>query len=136
MCKHIIPNNHRKANCVFPCRYVYERITPRNRKPAFQHLLFTQLVSGLWHGLHPGYLMFFASSSFWIYSATALYKMEQGWPWRKSPVWYCLKVLWTQMILNYISLPFVVSGCVRVCVCEGTTLLGSRSVFLAQVGSC
>ncbi|MEW5306286.1 MAG: hypothetical protein WDW36_008759 [Sanguina aurantia] len=66
-------------------RYVYERITPKNRKPTFKHLLFTQLVSGLWHGLHPGYLMFFASSSFWIYSATALYKMEQGWPWRRSP---------------------------------------------------
>ncbi|CAI7911490.1 unnamed protein product [Closterium sp. NIES-53] len=39
--------------------YVYERLVPAGGKPAFVHLLLTQIVSALWHGLYPGYLLFF-----------------------------------------------------------------------------
>lgn len=42
------------------CRYVYERLTPPGQKPTFMTLMVTQLVSGVWHGLYPGYIMFFA----------------------------------------------------------------------------
>ena len=42
-------------------RYVYERLTP-NQKPTFKNLMVTQLVSGVWHGLYPGYIMFFAGA--------------------------------------------------------------------------
>lgn len=48
-------------------RYVYERIAPRGRKPGFQSLLFTQLVSAVWHGLYAGYMLFFAGTAVWIY---------------------------------------------------------------------
>lgn len=41
-------------------RYVYERLTPPGQKPTFMTLMVTQLVSGVWHGLYPGYIMFFA----------------------------------------------------------------------------
>lgn len=44
-------------------RYVYERLTPPGRKPTFMTLMVTQLVSGIWHGLYPGYIMFFAGES-------------------------------------------------------------------------
>jgi lysophospholipid acyltransferase len=39
---------------------VYERLTPPGQKPTFMTLMVTQLVSGIWHGLYPGYIMFFA----------------------------------------------------------------------------
>jgi lysophospholipid acyltransferase len=42
------------------CRYVYERLTLPGKKPTFVTLMVTQLVSGVWHGLYPGYIMFFA----------------------------------------------------------------------------
>lgn len=43
-------------------RYVYERLTPPGQKPTFMTLMVTQLVSGVWHGLYPGYIMFFAGT--------------------------------------------------------------------------
>jgi D-alanyl-lipoteichoic acid acyltransferase DltB (MBOAT superfamily) len=45
------------------CRYVYERLTPPGQKPTFMTLMVTQLVSGIWHGLYPGYIMFFAGET-------------------------------------------------------------------------
>lgn len=41
---------------------MYERLTPPSRKPTFMTLMVTQLVSGIWHGLYPGYIMFFAGA--------------------------------------------------------------------------
>ena len=46
-------------------RYVYERLTPKGKRPGFAQLMATQLVSAIWHGLYPGYLLFFAGSAFW-----------------------------------------------------------------------
>lgn len=40
---------------------VYERLTPLGKRPTFLTLVATQLVSGVWHGLFPGYWLFFAS---------------------------------------------------------------------------
>lgn len=34
---------------------VYERLTPAGKRPTFATLAITQLVSGIWHGLFPGY---------------------------------------------------------------------------------
>ena len=47
---------------------MYERVAPAPpRKPGFQSLLFTQLISAVWHGLYPGYLLFFTGTAVWIY---------------------------------------------------------------------
>eukprot|EP00899_Mesostigma_viride_P008255 jgi/Mesvir1/17430/Mv08708-RA.2 len=46
--------------------YVYLRPVPRHRTPTFLNLAMTQVVAGVWHGLYPGYLMFFVSSSLMI----------------------------------------------------------------------
>ena len=34
----------------------------------------------MWHGLYPGYLIFFASSAGWLWTSTVIYKAEQTWP--------------------------------------------------------
>ena len=64
------PPTHKK-------RYVYERLTPPGRRPTFMTLLTTQLVSGLWHGLYPGYILFFAASALFFAQSTVVYKWEQ-----------------------------------------------------------
>ena len=70
-------------------QYVYERLTPKGRKPSFKTLLATQLVAGVWHGLFPGYALFFASSAFLFESGKVGFPRlgVDGW---KPTKWRCL----------------------------------------------
>ena len=53
---------------------VYERLSRPGRKPTFRSLVVTQLVSGVWHGLFPGYAMFFVNTTFMFDSAKTIYR--------------------------------------------------------------
>uniref|UniRef100_I1K0D3 Uncharacterized protein n=1 Tax=Glycine max TaxID=3847 RepID=I1K0D3_SOYBN len=46
--------------------YVYERLIQTGKKPGFIQLLATQTVSAVWHGLYPGYIIFFVQSALMI----------------------------------------------------------------------
>lgn len=48
---------------------VYDRLTPKGRKPQLSTLVITQVVSGLWHGIFPGYALFFLSLAFFFNSS-------------------------------------------------------------------
>jgi len=50
---------------------VYDRLTPKGRKPSLSTLVITQLISGLWHGIFPGYALFFISCAFFFNSSKA-----------------------------------------------------------------
>ena len=63
---------------------VYERLVPEGKKPTFRSLLVTQLVSGVWHGLFPGYAMFFVNTAFMFQSAKIVYRYERGVSWQVS----------------------------------------------------
>lgn len=54
--------------------YVYDRITPASNKPTFWTLLITQIVSAFWHGLYPGYYLFFVSSALAQHASKAIYR--------------------------------------------------------------
>ncbi|EIE25092.1 membrane bound O-acyl transferase family protein [Coccomyxa subellipsoidea C-169] len=93
-------------------RYVYERLTPRGKKATFKTLLVTQLVSGIWHGLFAGYVLFFASSAFLFESAKVIYRYEQGlgrrWDFlRTFPPLLFIKFLYTGFVLNYSAVAFL-----------------------------
>lgn len=53
---------------------VYERLTPAGKRPGFRTLVATQLVSGVWHGLFPGYWLFFATSAVMFEAGKTLYR--------------------------------------------------------------
>lgn len=94
---------------------VYERLTPRGKKATFKTLLLTQLVSGIWHGLFAGYVLFFATSAFLFESAKVIYRYEQGlgrrWDFlRTFPPLLFLKFLYTGFVLNYSATAFLVSS--------------------------
>ena len=65
--------------CALCCADVYERLTPKGKKATFKTLLLTQLVAGVWHGLFPGYALFFATSAFMFESAKVIYRYEKVW---------------------------------------------------------
>jgi lysophospholipid acyltransferase len=99
---------------VFLRRYVYERVTPPGRKPTFRTLLITQLVAGVWHGLYPGYFLFFATSALYFAHSTTLYNWERAgvvprWLQQgvvgRGPYWAC-KVLATKVCLDYAASAF------------------------------
>jgi lysophospholipid acyltransferase len=53
---------------------VYERVTPKGKRPTFGTLVATQLVSGVWHGLFPGYWLFFATTALMFEAGKTLYR--------------------------------------------------------------
>ena len=90
--------------------YVYERLSAVGDKPSFINMLITQLVSGVWHGLLPGYWLFFATSAFIFQASRVIYRYEQNWPskWRNWYPWWILKVAMSALVLNYAGSAFVV----------------------------
>ena len=93
---------------------MYVRLTPKGKKPPFRALLLTQLVSGVWHGLFPGYAMFFAGSAFMFESAKIIYRYEGSVGHaglRSFAPWKAVKVLYSAICLNFLACAFLVSPC-------------------------
>ena len=88
--------------------YVYERLT-RGRRGGLRTMLATQAVAGVWHGVFPGYAMFFASSAFMFEAAKALYRYERhAWPrWvGRARLYRLMKWAFTAGCLNYSASAF------------------------------
>eukprot|EP00775_Hariotina_reticulata_P003753 gene3753-4011_t len=95
---------------IFLRRYVYERLTPPGRKPTFMTLMVTQLVSGVWHGLYPGYILFFAGSAVFFAHSTVIYNWEKAlmplWLANSFP-WWAFKVFCTKQGLDFLAMAFL-----------------------------
>lgn len=89
---------------------VYERLTPKGKGPSFFTLIVTQLVSGIWHGLFPGYVLFFVSSALMFQSSKVIYRYERNWPLQlqRFPLWVLAKWAYTAFTLNYCASAFMV----------------------------
>ncbi|XP_047968435.1 lysophospholipid acyltransferase 1-like [Salvia hispanica] len=89
--------------------YVYERLIQNGRKPGFFQLLATQTVSAVWHGLYPGYIIFFIQSATMIAGSRVLYRWQQAC--QSSLVKNLLVFVnfaYTLLILNYSCIGFMV----------------------------
>lgn len=58
--------------------YVYERLIQKGKKPGFLQLLGTQTISAVWHGLYPGYMIFFVQSALMIAGSRVIYRWQQA----------------------------------------------------------
>ncbi|XP_030947284.1 lysophospholipid acyltransferase 1-like [Quercus lobata] len=92
-------------------RYVYERLVPRGKKAGFFQLLATQTVSAVWHGLYPGYIIFFVQSALMIAGSRVIYRWQQAIPptmglFKKILVF--LNFAYTVLVLNYSCVGFMV----------------------------
>ncbi|MCD9644750.1 Lysophosphatidylcholine acyltransferase 1 [Datura stramonium] len=89
--------------------YVYERLIQKGRKPGFFQLLATQTVSAVWHGLYPGYIIFFVQSALMIAGSRAIYRWQQA----SSSVQFqkmlvFMNFVYTLLVLNYSAVGFMV----------------------------
>ncbi|KAL1569024.1 Lysophosphatidylcholine acyltransferase 1 [Salvia divinorum] len=90
-------------------RDVYERLIQNGKKPGFFQLLATQTVGAVWHGLYPGYIIFFIQSATMIAGSRVLYRWQQA---SQSSLVKRLLVFvnfaYTLLSLNYSSIGFMV----------------------------
>ncbi|XP_052171097.1 lysophospholipid acyltransferase 1-like [Diospyros lotus] len=91
--------------------YVYERLIQKGKKPGFFQLLATQTVSAIWHGLYPGYIIFFVQSALMIAGSRVIYRWQQAVPPNMVAMRNILVFLnfaHTVLVLNYSSVGFMV----------------------------
>ncbi|CAI5487219.1 unnamed protein product [Closterium sp. Naga37s-1] len=90
--------------------YVYDRMTPPSGKPNLTTLLVTQAVSALWHGLHPGYYLFFLSAAIAQDASKLLHRLHQSIPphrrWQRGMAWVA-QMLYTRVLVGYAPLGFI-----------------------------
>ncbi|CAI5974242.1 unnamed protein product [Closterium sp. NIES-64] len=95
---------------------VYERLVPAGGKPAFVHLLLTQIVSALWHvSLYPAtpYLLFFVGVALEIAGSRVIYKYERAIPPQATflkGLATVLHAIYACFCNNYVAIGFIVSG--------------------------
>ncbi|XP_020258441.1 LOW QUALITY PROTEIN: lysophospholipid acyltransferase 1-like [Asparagus officinalis] len=58
--------------------YVYDRLVQKGKKPGFFQLLATQTISAIWHGLYPGYIIFFVQTALMIAGSRVIYRWQQA----------------------------------------------------------
>ncbi|KAF8412326.1 hypothetical protein HHK36_000287 [Tetracentron sinense] len=91
--------------------YVYERLIQKGKKPGFFQLLATQTVSAVWHGLYPGYIIFFVQSALMIAGSRVTYRWQQAIPQNMELVRKILALAnfaYTLLVLNYSCVGFLV----------------------------
>lgn len=91
--------------------YVYDRLVQKGKKPGFFQLLATQTVSAVWHGLYPGYIIFFVQSALMIAGSRVIYRWQQAIPPTLSLVKKIMVFLnfgYTVLVLNYSCIGFMV----------------------------
>ncbi|KAL9666253.1 hypothetical protein QQ045_000579 [Rhodiola kirilowii] len=89
--------------------YVYERLVQKGKKAGFFQLLATQTISAVWHGLYPGYIIFFVQSALMIAGSRAIYRWQQASS--SSSVKTLLTAInftYTVLVLNYSCVGFMV----------------------------
>ncbi|KAF9689385.1 hypothetical protein SADUNF_Sadunf01G0086800 [Salix dunnii] len=91
--------------------YVYDRLVQKGKKPGFFQLLATQTTSAVWHGLYPGYIIFFVQSALMIAGSRVLYRWQQAIPSNMVVVKNLLVFIsfaYTILVLNYSAVGFMV----------------------------
>eukprot|EP00955_Chlamydomonas_euryale_P090765 364569-Chlamydomonas_euryale.AAC.19 len=78
-------------------RHIHIKHTPKLTNSITATILIPppQLVTAFWHGVYPGYFIFFISTVFYLQSARTIYRAEQtvlpGWL-VGSSLWWLIKV--------------------------------------------
>ncbi|GAU46999.1 hypothetical protein TSUD_186410, partial [Trifolium subterraneum] len=87
--------------------HVYDRLIQSGKKPGFLQLLATQTVSAVWHGLYPGYIIFFVQSALMIAGSRVIYRWQQGVPPTNAAVKNALVLSLHETLASYGSVYFI-----------------------------
>jgi lysophospholipid acyltransferase len=98
-----IPHHWNVQTGIWLRHYVYDRTTPKGKKPGFTNILITQVVSGVWHGLYAGYWLFFVSSAVFLQGSKSMFRWQRAnWPRRWIAIIDFPHWLLTTVGLNYL----------------------------------
>lgn len=88
--------------------YCYERLAPPHRGRApFWALLVTQALSGIWHGVQPGYALFFIGSSFMFHASKVMFRYQRGLTGLALTASNVVHGIIAAFHLNYLAAPFI-----------------------------
>ncbi|KAH9572669.1 hypothetical protein CY35_02G163900 [Sphagnum magellanicum] len=90
--------------------YIYERLTRNGGKAGFMQLFATQLTSAVWHGLYPGYVVFFVNTVFMIAGGRVLYRWWKLIPEKAVVAWHLatfVNGLYAVLVINLTSIAFM-----------------------------
>ncbi|KAJ4835660.1 Lysophospholipid acyltransferase 1 [Turnera subulata] len=88
--------------------YVYERLVQKGKKPGFFQLLATQTTSAVWHGVYPGYLIFFVQSALMIAGSRVIYRWQQALQMTLiKKILVFVNFAYTLLVLNYSAVGFM-----------------------------
>lgn len=121
--------------------YVYERLIQKGKRPGFFQLLATQTVSAVWHGLYPGYIIFFVQSALMINGSRVIYRWQQAIPPNMAlmkKILAFLNLAYTILVLNYSAVGFMVLSLQETLVAYGSvyfigTLIPVAIILLGYV---
>nr|XP_043608447.1 lysophospholipid acyltransferase 1-like [Erigeron canadensis] len=91
--------------------YVYDRLVQKGKRPGFFQLLATQTISAIWHGIRPGYIIFFVQSALMISGSKTIYRWQQSVPSSKHGLKKMIMLTnfaYTMLVLSYSSIGFIV----------------------------
>ncbi|XLR51289.1 hypothetical protein S83_001961, partial [Arachis hypogaea] len=86
---------------------VYERLVQSGKKPGFFQLLATQTISAIWHGVYPGYIIFFVQSALMIAGSRAIYRWQHATAPSMANAFVFLNFAYTLVVINYSSIGFL-----------------------------
>ncbi|GAB4858210.1 Lysophosphatidylcholine acyltransferase 1 [Ancistrocladus abbreviatus] len=119
--------------------YVYERLVQKGKKPGFFQLLATQTVSAIWHGLYPGYIIFFVQSALMIAGSRVIYRWQQNVSANFLKTFLTVtNFTYTVLVLNYSAVGFMVLSLHETLVAYGSvyyigTILPIAFIFLGSI---
>ncbi|GAB2294055.1 Lysophosphatidylcholine acyltransferase 1 [Dionaea muscipula] len=88
--------------------YVYDRLVQKGKKAGFFQLLSTQTISAVWHGLYPGYIIFFVQSALMIAGSRVIFRWQQKASDLVKMLLTFTNFAYTLLVLNYSAVGFMV----------------------------
>ena len=106
-----LPLNWNTATGAWLRHYSYERLLARPAQlPPFAALLLTQTCSGLWHGVHAGYALFFVGSGLMLHASKVIFRYQRAIPPARAALRRATSVAhwWLSAVhLNYLAAAFI-----------------------------
>jgi len=101
-------NNWNKNTADFLKHYVYFRVMAKNSKDNLKPTVATFVASAIWHGLYPGYYMFFVGCAIATEVAKDMRKLLNYRFSIYQPYYDIVTIITTQFFVNYLALGFCI----------------------------
>uniref|UniRef100_A0A7N0TQ11 1-acylglycerophosphocholine O-acyltransferase n=1 Tax=Kalanchoe fedtschenkoi TaxID=63787 RepID=A0A7N0TQ11_KALFE len=118
--------------------YVYERLARKGAKPGLLHLLATQTICALWHGVNPGYFITLVQMGLMFAGSRVIYRWQRAMPQTAKAAKFLgvMNFTYTVVVFNYVCVSYLLLDLDDIlAVCSSVYYIGSiLPVLLLLVG--